>query len=207
MKWRRDLRLIVGAAWFSLALAEKLFTQNSERIANMERPTSATVFGILNIAFAAMGAFGVVLAVAMFSTTADANNPVIKIMRESPGYMIYMKIMIPLGAVACVLLLVAGIGLLCFKAWGRILSIVYAVWAILNGILGAVMNFFVLFLPRLHQAQQINGPEQAGAYGGAIGGTFGSCFGLIYPVLLLIFMLRPKLAAAFRGTTSQTGMP
>jgi hypothetical protein len=26
----------------------------------------------------------------------------------------------------------------------------------------------------------------------------GGCFGLIYPVLLLIFMLLPKVAAAFR---------
>jgi hypothetical protein len=26
----------------------------------------------------------------------------------------------------------------------------------------------------------------------------GGCFGLIYPVLLLIFMLMPKVAAAFR---------
>ena len=37
-------------------------------------------------------------------------------------------------------------------------------------------------------------PEQAGAIGATAG---GSCFGMIYPVLLLIFMFRPKVVAAF----------
>jgi uncharacterized membrane protein YfcA len=58
----------------------------------------------------------------------------------------------------------------------------------------------------LEQAQQQHGPAAAGAIGGAIGGSVGGCFGLIYPVLLLIFMLRPKVAAAFQPPAPpQTG--
>jgi hypothetical protein len=37
------------------------------------------------------------------------------------------------------------------------------------------------------------------AIGGAVGGVMGGCFGMIYPILLLIFMTRPKVVAAFRG--------
>jgi len=52
--------------------------------------------------------------------------------------------------------------------------------------------------PMLAQAHGKSGPEAAGAIGAAIGGTVGSCFGLIYPLVLLIFMLLPKVSAAFR---------
>jgi hypothetical protein len=38
----------------------------------------------------------------------------------------------------------------------------------------------------------------AGAIGGPLSGTVGGCFGLIYPIVLLAFLLRPKVAAAFR---------
>ena len=172
----------------------------------MQRPTSALVFGILNIAFAAIGAFGLLATAAvLFSMPVDSNNPALKIMRDSPAYMMWMKIALPVGALGSLALLAGGIGLLCFKAWGRTLSIGYAIYGIVNAILAVGMNFFFLCLPMLHQASQQAGPEQASAYGSAIGGTIGSSFGLIYPVLLLIFMTRPKLVAAFRGTTAQVG--
>lgn len=171
----------------------------------MQRPTSAVVFGILNIAFAAIGAVGLLAtAMVLSSVQADSSNPVLGIMRDSPAYMTWMKIALPVGMLGILVLLAGGIGLLCFKTWGRTLSIGYAIYGIVNAILAVGMNFFFLCLPMLHQAQQQTGPEQASAYGSAIGGTIGSSFGLIYPVLLLIFMTRPKLVAAFRGTTEQS---
>ena len=45
------------------------------------------------------------------------------------------------------------------------------------------------------------------AIGGAIGSSIGGCFALIYPVLLLIFMTRPKLAAAFQPGPGGAGFP
>jgi len=164
----------------------------------MQRPTSVLVFGILNIVFAAFGVFGLIASFAILFLPADSNNPVIKIMHENPLYSAWLKLCIPLGLLSCAALLAAGIGLLCLKSWARTLSIAYAIFAIVFGILGMVVNFIFLVRPLLEQAQQQHGTEAAGAIGGAIGGTIGGCFGLIYPVLLLIFMSRPKVAAAFQ---------
>jgi hypothetical protein len=164
----------------------------------MQRPTSVTVFGILNIAFAVLGAFGLIFTLALFSLQTDTNNPVVKLIHENPTYAAWMKVSICLGVPSCLALLAAGIGLLCMKSWARILSIIYAIYAIVFGIAGTVANFFFMVRPMLEQAQQQQGPEAAAAIGGAIGGTIGGCFGLIYPVLLLIFMTRPKVVAAFR---------
>jgi hypothetical protein len=164
----------------------------------MKRPTSVTVFGALTIVFAVFGVLGLIASLALFALPASANNPVVTIMRENPGYAAWMKICIPLGLLSCVALLAAGIGLLCLKSWARTLSIAYAIYAIVFGLVGLVVNFFFIVRPLLEHARQQQGPEAAGAIGGAIGGSVGGCFGLIYPILLLIFMFRPNVVAAFR---------
>ena len=164
----------------------------------MKRPTSVTVFGVLNIVFAVFGAFGLLTSIALFSLQTDFNNPVVKLIHENAAYATFLKISILLGIPICLALLAAGIGLLNMKSWARILSIVYAIYAIVSGMIGIVVNFFAMVMPMIEQAHQEQGPAAAAAIGGAIGGTLGGCFGLIYPVLLLIFMLLPKTAAAFR---------
>lgn len=164
----------------------------------MKRPTSVTVFGILNIVFAAFGVFGLIASIAVFSLPASSNNPVIRIMNEQPGYAAWLKISIPLGFLSCMALLAAGIGLLLLKGWARMLSIGYGIYAIIFGFLGMILNFVFLVRPMLEHARQQHGPEAAGALGGAIGGSVGGCFGLIYPILLLVFMFRPNVKAAFQ---------
>ena len=164
----------------------------------MQRPISVTVFGILNIVFAALGVLGLVITLAMFSASASSNNPVFKAMQESPAFMFWMKLTIPLGLITSGALLAAGIGLLLLKPWARILSVVYAIYSIVFGLIGVVVNFFVLVRPMMQAAAEKQGPESAGLVGGAIGGSVGGCFGMIYPILLLIFMLRPNVKNAFR---------
>jgi hypothetical protein len=161
----------------------------------MQRPKSVTVFGILNIVFAALGIFGAIASIVLFLAPPDPNNPMIKIMYENPASAIWFKVQIPLAILSSAALLAAGIGLLCLKSWARTLSIVYAIYAILFGILGTVVNFMLLYRPMLEKLQ---GPAAAGAIGGMIGGSIGGCLGLAYPVLLLFFMFRPTVASAFR---------
>ena len=43
------------------------------------------------------------------------------------------------------------------------------------------------------------GPENAAAIAGVIGGIGGTCVGMIFPIVLLIFMLRPKFKAALEA--------
>ena len=147
--------------------------------------------------FAVFGVLGTVASIALFMMPDQTNNPVIKIMQENPAYAAWLKVCIPLGLLSCAALLAAGIGLMFLKPWARKLSIGYAIYAIAFGILGMVMNFLFLVRPMLEHAREQQGPEAAGAIGGAIGGSVGGCFGLVYPILLLIFMFRPKVVAAF----------
>ena len=165
----------------------------------MERPTSVTVFGILNIVFAAFGFFGIIGSIVMFFVMDPAMNPMTKIMQDHPAYASWLKLMIPVGFVVAGALLAAGIGLLRMKNWARQLSIGYGIYAIISGLVGTVINYEVLLRPMLEQAAQQSGPAAAGAIGGAIGGTIGGFLGLIYPVLLIIFMTRPKVVAAIRA--------
>ena len=164
----------------------------------MQRPTSVTVFGILNLVFAGFGVFGVLISLFLFFAPSSLDNPVIRLIHNNPGYATYLKTSIVIGFGACLGLLAAGIGLLMLKPWGRTVSIVYAIFTILQTIVGIVLNYLLMLRPLLEEAQHKSGPEAAGAIGGAIGGTVGGCAGLIYPVLLLIFMLRPNVVAAFR---------
>jgi len=129
----------------------------------MQRPTSVTVFGILNIVFAAFGLFGMIAFIALFYLPVGANNPVIKLIHENPAYAAWLKVCIPLGLLSCAALLAAGIGLLRLKSWARTLSIAYAIYALVFGIVGMVVNFIFVTQPMIEQARQQPGPEAAGA--------------------------------------------
>jgi hypothetical protein len=173
----------------------------------MQRPTSITVFGILNIVFAAFGFFAVLASVMLFAVTGtNSNNPVIQLIQDNPAYAAYLKFSIGLGLVVCAALLVAGIGLLKMKPWARMLSIIYGVFGIISVIINSIANYYFLVQPMLEKAHNEQGPEAAGVMGGAIGSMFGGCFGIIYPVLLLVFMNLPKVAAAFNPPASVEGM-
>ena len=164
----------------------------------MQRPTAVTVFGILNIVFAALGIIGVIGSVMLFAAVgADSKNPVVQIIHDNAAYAAWMKISVALGLPVSAALLAAGIGLLQLRPWARRFSIIYAIYSMVMVVVGSVINYFFLMQPMLEQAHQKSGPEAAGAIGGAIGGTVGGCFGLIYPVVLLIFMLRANVVAAF----------
>jgi len=169
----------------------------------LQKTTAVTVLGVLNIVFAALGIFGVIGTLALFATSSGAsNNPVIKIMHDNPGYALWMKMSIPMGLVACGALLVAGIGLLKLLPWARTVCIIYAIYAMVNVVLSTVINYFFLVRPMMEQAQGKSGAEAGAAIGGAVGGMVGGCIGLIYPIVLLIFMLRLRTVTA--EETAQT---
>ena len=169
----------------------------------VQRPGTVTTFGVLNIVFAVLGLFGIMASIAMLRISAASDNPVMKLMRDTPAYLTWIRISIPLGLLTIAALLTAGIGLLSLKAWARILSIVYAIWAIVTGLVGQVLNFLFLVRPLMEEAARKQSAESAGAMGGAVGSVFGGCFSLVYPIVLLIFMTRPKVIAAFRPAASE----
>ena len=161
----------------------------------MHRPTSVTVFGIQNIVKAGFGIFLAITSIVLFLAPADSNNPSIKMLHENPAYAAWLKLSIPLGLLSCTILLVAGIGLLCLKSWARTLSIAYAIYGICMGILSTAVGSIFLIQPFLKNHQDSQAADTA--MFGLIGGGIVVCRGLIYPILLLLFMLRPTVAAAF----------
>ena len=109
----------------------------------MKRPTAITVFGVLNIGFAALGLIGILFAAAVFSMARNSGNPMLDIMRSNPSYAAWIKITIPLGVLSSLALLASGIGLLMMKNWARKLAIAYAIFSLVFGLVGQVVNLFI----------------------------------------------------------------
>jgi hypothetical protein len=173
----------------------------------MQRPTAVTVFGILNIVFAALGIFGIFASIALLAAAGqNSNNPMIQIIHDNPGYAAYLKISTVLGMFVSLALLAAGIGLLLLQPWARVLSIAYGIFAIVSVPVNTIISFIFVTQPMLAQMQQhqSNAATTGAAVGGLAGSLIGGCFGLIYPVLLLIFMLRANIKAAFNPSASET---
>jgi hypothetical protein len=64
----------------------------------MKRPTSVTVFGVLNIVFGVFGIIGMIGTIAVFAMPQVAhNNPALQVMQDNPAYLSWMKLTIPLG--------------------------------------------------------------------------------------------------------------
>ena len=167
------------------------------------RPASATVFGILNLVFAGLGLCGTCVFAVQWSLV-DAipdqpPNPVFEIMKEDQTLFIFTIASMGLGFVFTVLLGLAGFGLLKMRPWGRQLSIVYAVYTIIAAIVATIANWFWLVGPLLEEADTAPaGPERFVALITAYATVFGGCFSVVYPIILLIFMMRSNLVQAFR---------
>lgn len=163
----------------------------------MQRPTSVTVFGVLNIVFGVLGLLVVLFSgAAVFLATAQRQR--LPGMEEmNPVLATWTKVSVVIGLLGTLALLISGMGLLGLKSWGRFLAMGYSVYTIVTGILGIVVQYVFVIQPVLEQ--QVPGGRREVVIGTVIGGAVGSCIGLIYPVLLMFFMSRPHVKAAFSG--------
>ena len=174
----------------------------------MKRPTAVTVFGILNILFACFGACQLGLIVAQPAIqeamgAAAQENPLVEEMENDPSIKRVQQVGIVSLSLASLVQVVAGIGLLRMGSWARTLSICYAAYDILSKIVFASLNFMLM---QGVVAKVPGNPAATGsmaAFMGVIMGC-GLVFGLIYPILLLIFMFRKNVKAAF-GTDPEAG--
>jgi hypothetical protein len=109
----------------------------------MKRPTSVLVFGILNLVFAAMGVFGLLMTAAMLVASrspamqkAIQDNPVLQLIQTNSDFAMFIKVSTALGFAATAALALAGVGLLLVRPWGRYLSLAYSFYAIMPSWLG-----------------------------------------------------------------------
>lgn len=152
------------------------------------RPTSVTVFGVLNIVFGGLGLMCAPFAIFALLMPQPAQSPVY----YAPGMQIFTLFSYGLGLLMSAVLLTAGIGLLKQRRWGRQTSYFYGWFAIVWGILSLAVTIVMYG----SNAAGSSGQESAAAIGGLFGGICGGIIGLIYPVLLVVFMRKPSVTAA-----------
>jgi hypothetical protein len=164
------------------------------------RPASLIVFGILNILFGALGLCGTAGSAAMFFMDLPRDptipNPMLDLLASNAAFRLFMQVTVALGALAALVLLVAGVGLLLTKDWGRTLSVGYAWYAIVAGVVGMLVNWVYVIQPMLGAMKEAQGPAAMAAVGGVVGGLIGGLVSLAYPIVLLVFMRRPAVRAA-----------
>lgn len=158
-----------------------------------ERPVSIQIFAILNIIFALLGFFGVLVGAALKS--AAAANPTLAAINSDPTMAAWGHVQAAFDVVGGLALLVSGIGLWKMKNWARILSLVYAGIAILFTVIGTIVSWKVVTTGLIHTPSHTS-PEMMQLFT-TIGLVFGTIFKLAYPVLMFIFLTPLKIRNAF----------
>jgi hypothetical protein len=168
------------------------YEQDPDAWGGENKPQSVLVFGVINIAFGLLGAVGMVFSLFVLAVLPKQNNPLLNAMNSSEGYQIFQNVSMVIGGFAAIVLIVAGYGLCKMKPWSRKLSIYYALFALLQILVGTIANYFLLVGPMLQKSQ--GGPEVIMAVSTMLGG----CLGLIFPACILFFLTRPKVLKAFK---------
>jgi glucan phosphoethanolaminetransferase (alkaline phosphatase superfamily) len=165
-----------------------------------QRPISVTVFGILNIGYALWMFVGVLLQVVAMRLNVPGNSA-LAALNSDPAYRAWSHLSAVVSVVFGLALIASGIGLLLLQKWARILAILYSVLEMIFVVASAVFSQRVMMQA---MTAQIHGPPASVmAVVGQISLAVGLVVGLAYPVLLLIFMTRPKIIGAFNSPDSQ----
>jgi hypothetical protein len=167
-------------------------------------PVAGVVLGILHMLYAVFtfvcNGFSGIFFFIDLPPEMTKGNAAVELMNISAFYLIYNQASLLLSLVAAVVLFVAGVLLLQGRPYGRKLSIYYCIYDFISITLSMIVNGILLF-PMLFD--QINDfppghPERLGAQFGLVGGLLGVVLSLIYPVVVIIFMYRPKMIEAYK---------
>ncbi len=163
-----------------------------------ERPTSVTVFAIINLVLCGLGLIGMlfwILKKMGVTPQPDQENPFNAIMANSQGYILFEDISNILGILATILLIAASIAMFSLKPWSRITTIALAVYSSLMMIAGTGLYFILVYAPAI---EEFTGPERTAVMIFAIGFPVVILSLVLGYYLLMIFMLsRPHVVDAF----------
>jgi len=148
-----------------------------------DRPTSVTVFGILNIVFGSLGLVSMPAGVLgiLFITKAP---------EFGASYGTWLIISQIVGLFLNSSLLALGIGLLKKTTWARRGCVIYS-WFALGSISVSVLVTAIVLVLILSPGKD---PVIAA---GIFGGFFGLIFAIPYPILLMIFMRKQRVREYF----------
>lgn len=164
------------------------------------RTLGMTVFGILNLLFAAFGVLGLMATAFMLLAVNDLEmpvirqNPVLELMKNDPSYRQYMMVQAVLRAFSTFLLGLSGLGLLLARGWGRTSGLLYVAVAILSACLGVFVGYRFVLRPALDQLAEVPGDAQAVAQ--IVSAAVGALLAFAYPIILGIFLQMRGLKTA-----------
>lgn len=162
-----------------------------------ERPTSVTVFAVINLIFCGLGVIGTIFWIISklgLIPQGSQENPVTEIMENNTAYVMFTDVMSVVGIFITILLIAASIAMFSLKPWGRKVTIGWGLYSIVMTIVSLAVNYFVIFGPIL---ADLTGPERIGII---IAVAFSAVITLFFVgyFLLMIFMLtRPHVVDAF----------
>jgi hypothetical protein len=101
-----------------------------------------------------------------------------------------------------ILLLIAGIGLLRLRPWGRTLSLGVAVGELVWVVMGFAINVFFIY-PRTAQMMAEELPEGPQMIGNVVVGVFSAFFFSVYPIVLLVILNMESIKKQFEPSWEQ----
>ena len=154
------------------------------------KPASIKVFGILNIVFGAMGLICGGAGVLFFVLATQSSEFAYELNRAmsaqyAEGYITFLQFSSCFGGIMSLILIVCGVGLLRERNWGRTGSLGYAAFQIL----------FTLASTAVSMSMMKNDETFIFSAGGAMCGVL---FALIYPICIMIFLIRPNVVEALK---------
>jgi hypothetical protein len=171
-----------------------------------KRPTSVTVIAVLAIVFGSLGVLGTLCSLPQWMGVSIGPNRVMDEMRKDSVFVTYTIVSMLIGLALAVMELWGGIGALSLKAPARRVLVRFAIADIVVSVLGLIYGLATMgrnleLMARVVQSTpgtaaakaQMQQIMQLSFYGGMI----GSVVTLIWPVLVLIYMNKPHVKAAF----------
>ncbi len=160
------------------------------------KPVSIKVLGILNVIFGLMGICGVAAAGAFMvalqwpevrEAMGSAENPFTYQLENNSFFAIYQYVSAAIGFVSACVLIAGGIGLLQYRKYGRLLSMIYGWLTVLVVIVGQILVHFIM----------TGSPTSVSTSAVPF---FALAFSLVtrltYPTILLIFMYKRRIQDA-----------
>lgn len=133
-------------------------------------------------------------------------DPALLPYRDVPALLTFAKANVSATLALSALLVVAGIGIVRRRRWGRTAGIVWAAGTLLTSLAGAVVNFG-WHLPALSRATAGNADPAAVAakYEAIVNGAGMTCVSLVMAVAYLVALHRPAVRAELASPASASG--
>jgi hypothetical protein len=171
----------------------------------MKRPTSVTVFGVLNVVFGAIGLYAIGAVLLLSHGLVGNGDPLWSQLGDTSTASGKIRMLeLRMDVLLSLIQFVSGIGLLRWRPWGISTAIAYAIASLASSLVFLVLNFYSQYEPLLEQTGAWTATEKALAAATLLSTMFGRFAYFIYPSLLLYFMYGSNVIPRFHQALPST---